>query len=671
MRETDKEVIRPVTVQVAVLAAFFAASVQLCTAQNPSPGYSPLDSGITLVDMIPNQFSAEAHQDSEVNLAVNPSNITEIAASAFIPGPGICADANLSPILVSTDSGGTWAFKCVLPSINPGGGTADITLRFGPLDNVLYAGLLRWIGDPTIMPLPFDVMSTDDSFTGIMTQIFEQAAGPIPCIVDQPYLEVASPFSSDKDLVYVGINDLQLSTACNGTGQTANLELSVDAAAPIPSFNEVPLEERSTVGQDAPSARPAVAISSDGTVYAAYFGWRSVVNSVFTSDVVVAVDFAAGASFPPFHGRKDLDGNMGIRVATGRQIWWDPYGDFGQERIGSAISIAVDPHQNGVAFLAWIDDMPQAGHTLHVVRGTNSAEAWTSDLWSTTQAINPSIAVNSEGMVGLLYQQLDTSTSTPRWITHFLHTIDNFHTVTDIVLVETRADTPVSQFLPYLGDYTHLMAIGNVFYGAFAASNEPNPANFPNGVLYNRVVDWVRKQLADTSGAPVSPSIDPFYFSFNPIPAFTPCTENPLLCHGFPDWPVTIWGVLHGITFIGPLTTDTSLLGQLQSLHFPAFLNIFLDGLPMGWSAGVLDAQMSSIPAIQQHTPSGLAMTVRLNNREEAEKLINTSLVGMKLEKDGALKQQHRVDVRLALSERPYAASSEAKREPQVRKKRP
>jgi hypothetical protein len=243
--------------------------------------------------------------------------------------------------------------------------------------------------------------------------------------------------------------------------------------------------------------------------------------------------------------------------------------------------------------------------------------------------------------------------------------------VTDVVLTSTRADAPVPQFLPYIGDYTHLMAVGDVFYGVFAASNEPNPQNFPNGVSYNRVVDWNKQQLADTQGNPVSSSIDPFYFSFNPNPVVTPCTEDPLLCHGFPDWPVTIWGVLHGTTFFGPLTTEVSPLGNLGNLSFPAYLNVLLDGLPTGWGAGLFDAQMASIPVIQQRTSSGLVMTVRLNSREEAEKFLGTSLVGMSLGKDGALKQQHRVSARLTLSERPYAAHSEAGREAHEGKKGP
>ena len=41
----------------------------------------------------------------------------------------------------------------------------------------------------------------------------------------------------------------------------------------------------------------------------------------------------------------------------------------------------------------------------------------------------------------------------------------------------------------------------------------PDSANFPQGVVYQRRVDFATHRLLDGSGAPVAVSIDPFFFS--------------------------------------------------------------------------------------------------------------------------------------------------------------
>lgn len=64
---------------------------------------------ITLVNIIPRQSSAETNQDSEANLAVNPANPSEMAATTFTPSPN--AGSTKSPVFFSNDGGLTWALK--------------------------------------------------------------------------------------------------------------------------------------------------------------------------------------------------------------------------------------------------------------------------------------------------------------------------------------------------------------------------------------------------------------------------------------------------------------------------------------------------------------------------------------------------------------------------------
>src|SRR5262245_28869548 len=88
---------------------------------------------IKVVNIIPQSNSGETEQDSEPNVAVNPANPLEIAASAFTPGDGTNA-----PIYVSADGGDTWDIKYIIPTPD----IHDITLRFALNSNNLYSGII-------------------------------------------------------------------------------------------------------------------------------------------------------------------------------------------------------------------------------------------------------------------------------------------------------------------------------------------------------------------------------------------------------------------------------------------------------------------------------------------------------------------------------------------------
>ncbi len=98
---------------------------------------------IRVVNIIPRAMSGETNQDSEPNLAVNPSRTRQIAASAFTRNPFGGANA---PIFTSTDGGRTWVVVANVPS-QSGAATGDITLRFAPSGGNLYTGILRRPGN--------------------------------------------------------------------------------------------------------------------------------------------------------------------------------------------------------------------------------------------------------------------------------------------------------------------------------------------------------------------------------------------------------------------------------------------------------------------------------------------------------------------------------------------
>jgi hypothetical protein len=453
---------------------------------------------VLVVNMIPKAMSFEDHQDSEPMLAVNPVNPLQIAGSAFTPDPG---GGDLAPIYVSTDGGNTWVLNSIVPSASPDSDTADITVAFGA-SSTLYAGIIRRpiVNDRTRL----NILSTKD-FVGVKKmKVLVDRTGEG---VDQPFVQaltVAVGGGNGKDRVFVGSNDFNAPG-----GRTATVDLSTNAAAAKPAFKTVRVEGRATSGQDGPSVRPA--IHGDGTVYAVLHAWRTFdpATGSRTADIVVVRDDNAGAS--RFTDLSDPgDGGAGVRVVQNSKFNFDDF--LGAERTGGAVSIGVDPTNSSVVYVAWADDQP-AGYTIHLRRSTDRGQTWSSnDLRTIAKATNPALAVNSSGKVAFLYQQLAGIGSAQRWRTHVQRSSDGLNWQ-DTLLADVPANSPPKQFDPFIGDYCHVLAVRNDFYGIFSANNLPDRANFPNGVVYQRNHDFGTKSLFDVDGhTPVAVSIDPFFF---------------------------------------------------------------------------------------------------------------------------------------------------------------
>src|SRR5437867_6464083 len=460
-------------------------------ASPPPPTPPP---GVRVVDMIPASLSGETWQDAEPFLTTFASNPNILAASAFTPNPGGAASMT-APIYVSDDGGNTWSLRNTLPSNVQ---TADIT-HAGGESPALYATILS---TPSIALK--DLETNDVLSARAMTQ---DATRPN---VDQPFVRAIRAANTDR--LYVGINDF---AAPPPDGRTATVDVSLNGGA---TFTSRRIESRNTLGQNGPSIRPAVA--QNNTVYVAYFGWRRNAGDTITSDIVVARDDSGATTPTPFRDLRDPSDNQpGRLVATGRTIVFSNEPTLGQERIGSTLSLAVDAARSDTVHIARPDRVGSGDiQTVHVRRSTDRGVTWSNDLRTLTNTTNPSLAVAEDGTVGLLYQQLTGTPSASRWVNRFEQSRDGFATHKDLVLATVPANTPASQFLPYLGDYNMLLTRGTEFLGIFSANNTPDPANVPPRVLSQRRVSEATHQLLDGSGSPVAVSIDPFFFSVPVMP---------------------------------------------------------------------------------------------------------------------------------------------------------
>jgi hypothetical protein len=466
----------------------------------------PAAAQVTVVDMIPDKQSSEQSDDSEPNLAVDPAHPLRMAATAFTPDP---TAAGQGVVFLSSDGGGTWTIKPVLPGSAPNTcpGFCDVTLRFAGTSGRLYVSDLT--SDPQ-MNITLRVSRFDDIFGAAVPVTLETRQGAFGKAPDQPYIQATTVLGGEgtgDDRLFVGVNDARPQVA----PQTATVDVDANAGPPSPApFSSAHIEQRMPPDRDGSAVRTA--IHPSGTVYAAFYGARTGGQAEMT----VVRDDHWGTSPQPFTALKDAASIAGIVV---EKVPYVPVGMLGSQKVGrSQLSIAVDPNDVRSVWLAWGDAAPGASITLHVRHSGDGGASWSSaDLRTIPGATNPALAVNSRGKVGFLYQQFFSNGSFDLWTTALEISDDGFATVPQpIVLAKTLQEDSINTGPNPIGDYEHLMAVGKDFFGVFSADNTPDMSRFPSGVSYQREHNFAKQELyADAAHSfMVQASIDPYFFHY-------------------------------------------------------------------------------------------------------------------------------------------------------------
>ncbi|HXU38548.1 MAG TPA: hypothetical protein VN937_19485 [Blastocatellia bacterium] len=460
---------------------------------------------VKVVDVIPEEMSWETNQDSEPFLSVDPADTSRLVVSAFTENPA-GGNSTSAPVFVSTDAGNTWIVRNSIPIPLV---TVDITHSYDG-KGTLQAGALK--STPTSQGSRPDLLKLTSTDPALAQPMGIQGKREN---VDQPF--VVTIANRNQDLVYIGENYLG-----SQTDATAAVEVWDGSSAPLtPSI----IEHRKVDMQNGPSVR--VAIARDGKAYAAFFGWRQYERvdkneGWITSDIVLVRDDNWGRGSRPFSDLQDeSDSRPGRLVAKAVRIHWSNKPTLGHERIGSTLSVAVDPTNGNNIYIAWADNMsPNAEYTIHVQRSKDGGKTL-KEIRSVSNAICASLSVADNGTLGFLYQRFRASASNARWETHLEETNDDFGAGSQDLLLASVPAFLTLQGLPYLGDYYFLLAVGKEFRGVFSTNNLPDTNSFPFGVTYLRKADKVTHVLGDGHGGTVGPSIDPFYFSASVM-------ENPL-----------------------------------------------------------------------------------------------------------------------------------------------
>jgi hypothetical protein len=463
----------------AALAALIGMAAAPCQA-------APVE----VIDMIPQAMSDESNRDSEPFLAVDPANPQHFAATAFMRTP---MGSPNGPLLVSTDNGSTWIASNIIPSSAGASlNTGDITIQFDSSGGAFYAGILRI---PDFYHL--QVLRTTDTTLATPLDILEGRFN-----VDQPYTAartVTGWYDPGKDRLWVGSHDF------GADPQGATVDESLDALAGGPTFTQPRLDQMPAL-QDSYQTR--VAAHPDGHVYAAFYRRTTATGTGFNGDVVVVREDNWGKTMPPFQ-------SLSHNVAAGVPVTIDFSGAFGHEIIGGDLFLTVDPNDSSQVYVSWAQKDGADPMTLHLSRSPDGGTTW-NQLLTVPSAKNAAVAINSQGRIAYLYQQLTGGAGSRHWQTHLRRSNDGV-VWDDVMLSDFPAEgagSPGGSRI--IGDYLRILAVGKNFHGVFSAYNDLVNASFPAGVTFqrNKTAPGVMPPsfLGVDGVTPVASSIDPFFF---------------------------------------------------------------------------------------------------------------------------------------------------------------
>ena len=414
----------------------------------------------------------------EPSIAVNPLNPNQIVISSFasfsFTGP--------APLYYSQDGGATFTQYNSI-SHPPGGGGIpdDQTYDYGQ-DGRLYGALLAF--DST--------QGGDNVYTGSTTAPDSASAwkwplkgngnaqnidtGGAPFASDQPWLIAnADPIGGlGIDRIYTAYDDFNF----NPMTLIAHNRVAVSN----PGTPPLPFPIDNIIGQFTVGINPGLRMTGDrgnGAVYTIHqFKYGQNGNGSFDVGYVVNRSTDGGNTW-------SLNGNVnGIEIArhNTNQLDAPKFGTV-NALIGGVDHIAANPVTHDVYCVVGHKDVDGSNRLGFIRLHDNGLGALVADAehyigitgTGSIQAALPSVAVASNGAVGVLYDTFDGFSMVgafPIFSAHLAQTYDQGNTWTDQILLTylSASKDNANARQRVLGDYQQMKTVGRNFYGAFTGN---------------------------------------------------------------------------------------------------------------------------------------------------------------------------------------------------------
>jgi hypothetical protein len=448
----------------------------------------------------------------EPSIGVDYGNPDNIAITSFAG-----QNSTSAPVYFSSDRGVNWTqyFSFAQP---PGstGIPNDQVLDYGRA-GILYATFLSFelriytggTSDPT--NLASWLWDLDGSGNARRSDFNSAGANS-----DQPWLTVApDPVTSTQDNVYGAYDDF-----------TTNLTRVSVANVATPGTLPIQFSTDVSMGVMAGFVNPGLRMVSDhtsGAVYAMHQTSTTNTNTDPKSVSYILNRTVDGGQTWGLNGQAN-----GIVVATKDSTQIAPKFGTVNALLGGVDHLAVDP-TNGDVYCVYGERDASGNNRLRIVRltdnGVGGLNLGTEQFVGVTgsgdmQAALPSVAVNDNGTIGVMYDVYDGlgTDDFPQFSVHFATSNDKGVTWNDTVIVtflSTNKDNSNAR-QRVLGDYQQLKSVGRAFYGAFTANQAAlggsatmGPAFFSLDENRKPVIDPIPDQtvvLGDTFNYQVSAS---------------------------------------------------------------------------------------------------------------------------------------------------------------------
>ncbi|MEP6920701.1 MAG: HYR domain-containing protein [bacterium] len=425
----------------------------------------------------PNLTNTDTANDGEPSIAIDPNNPNEIVISAFSGSWGANA-----PIWHSTDGGNNWTKQFTVPA-PPGipGATGC------PCDQAFDYDRANGVSGTFLTSIDiFSGTTTDPTMSTVWNWLVQMGVtqrtnNVTTSGIDQPWLLVnRDPTTMTQDNVYVAYDELN----------SNSMRVAVSLGTNPPNFVRDNLSGNTGGGFVNPGHRLAV----DRTNGAVYSLWQ--VRAGGGDDGTHNISYRLNRSTDG--GQTwTLNGNGGgIAVATGDSTQACPSGcgtgctnntfKFGTVNalLGGVLHAAVDPTNSDVYYVYGNRDSGTNNNRLAIRRLQDNGSGGLTiggEVFVTgqVQAALPSVAVASDGTVGVLYTQFDglsSMSNIPMFSVHFAMSIDHGQTFpTNLVLenfLSSATDSGACR-QRVLGDYQQVKSVGTTFFGVFTGNGVP------------------------------------------------------------------------------------------------------------------------------------------------------------------------------------------------------